>query len=105
MFFFHQRGVGGGGGKIWMENSITFNVFFIDTFPKTLTVTLTVTFKILGSDIFEAVLLVSAGSVFLKNCQILVCIRSVFGQYFGPYLVCISALVVVIHNWQPVHLD
>ena len=30
MFFFHRRGV---GGKIWMENSITFNVFFIETFP------------------------------------------------------------------------
>ena len=30
MFFFHRRGV---GGKIWMENSITFNVFFVETFP------------------------------------------------------------------------
>ena len=26
MFFIHRRGWG--GGKIWMENSITFNVFF-----------------------------------------------------------------------------
>ena len=26
-FFFHRRGVG--GGKIWMENSITFNVFLL----------------------------------------------------------------------------
>ena len=25
---------GWGGSKIWMENSITFNVFFIETFPK-----------------------------------------------------------------------
>ena len=32
MFVFHRRGVWG-GGKIWMENSITFNVFFIETFP------------------------------------------------------------------------
>ena len=32
MFFFHRRGVGG-GGKIWMKNSITFNVFFIKIFP------------------------------------------------------------------------
>ena len=32
MFFFHRRGVG--GGKIRMENSITFNVFCIETFPK-----------------------------------------------------------------------
>ena len=27
---------GSGGGKIWMGNSITFNVFFIETFPKAL---------------------------------------------------------------------
>ena len=31
MFFFHRRGVG--GGKMLMENSITFNGFFIETFP------------------------------------------------------------------------
>ena len=34
MFFFIEGGWG--WGKIWMENSITFNVFFIETFPKCL---------------------------------------------------------------------
>ena len=30
-YFFSIKG---GGGKIWMENSLTFNVFFIETFPQ-----------------------------------------------------------------------
>ena len=36
--FFHRRGVG--GGQIWMENSITFNVFFIETFPNSIKISI-----------------------------------------------------------------
>ena len=45
----------GGGGKIWTENSITFNVFFIETFPKVIKYNLNQNFEVHNLSEFEFV--------------------------------------------------